>query len=298
MGNFIHLTMKYNVEIAFESQCQHGEGPLWSPRAQSLYWVDLLQGKYFKGNGKGEFTEHALGQPLGVLAERENGGLVMAVRGGFGLTSPGGSSFVELQPAPEAHNKKVRFNDGAVGPGGWFFAGTMEWEGKQPIGKLYRLNPDHSFTEMDNGFYIPNGMAWSNDGKTLYLIDTLQHLIFSYDYEAETGGMFNKQTFVKFDNDEFPDGMTMDSAGHFWIALWEGGKIIHLDEKGRKMEEIPLPVPYPTSCCFGGNDLKTLYISSSRIAMNEKQIREFPLSGNTFYIETDVTGKSEFLFGG
>ncbi len=95
-------------------------------------------------------------------------------------------------------------------------------------------------------------MGWNDNMNIYFVIDTLKHAIFAYDYKIETGDISNKRIHIEFSKDEFPDGMTIDSEGGFWVALWGGSKIVHFDNMGNRIEEISLPVLHPTSCCFGG----------------------------------------------
>lgn len=289
--------MKHEILSIFPTNTEHGEGPIWHDKENCFYWVDLLKGKYFKGNPDTLFVkEYSINQPLGVLAIRQKGGFAMAVRDGFGLVDFAGEKLKLINPSPEKNNSRVRFNDGAVDPLGRFFAGTMEWDGNEKIGKLFRLNSDYSYTQINDGYYIPNGMGWSSDNKTMFIIDTLQHVMFAFDYDLESGEVSNKRIHVQFDIEEFPDGMAIDSTGGFWVALWGGSKLIRLDPSGKKIEDIPLPVPYPTSCCFGGPNLNKLFITSSRIKLSKEEILKYPLSGNTFLIETDLVGRKENRF--
>jgi sugar lactone lactonase YvrE len=122
--------------------------------------------------------------------------------------------------------------------------------------------------------------------------------VFAYDYEIATGDISNKRTHIQFADTEFPDGMTLDSDGGFWIALWGGGALVRFDKFGNKMETIQMPVSHPTSCCFGGPDLKTLIITTSKIALSEKEQLENPLAGSLFKIETDTVGQIQARYHG
>lgn len=283
----------------FDFRAEHGEGPIWDPVEGNLYWVDLFQGRYFKANLKEQTVEHhEVGQALGVMALRRKWGMVMAVENGFALWSEDGRHLQMIKNTPLSDDPAVRFNDGAVDPAGRFFAGTMAWDEKSRLGKLYRLDPDFTITELDNNLLISNGMGWSRDRKTFYFIDTLQHAVFAYDYNLYSGDISNRRVFIRFADDELPDGMTMDSKDGFWIALYGGGKIVRFDASGKRTGEIELPVKYPTSCCFGGRDMKTLFITTSQKELSEDERRENPLAGRLFYLETEVRGKTEPRFRG
>jgi xylono-1,5-lactonase len=286
------------VEPVFKVTTEHGEGPVWDFRHQRLYWVDLLKGDYLFGDvSTGEVKRVNVGQPLGVLALRENGGLVVAVQQGFALWDENNRQLEFLQ-CPEKENREIRFNDGAVDPRGRFLAGTMTFDGDKDIGNLYMLGFDHQLKKLETSLFIPNGMGWSPDHKTFYLTDTNRHIIYAYDYFDETGDITNRRPFIEFSENEYPDGLTIDAEGGFWIAMWSGSKIYRYDAKGKKLGEIPVPVQYPTSCCFGGGDMSTLFITSSQLPLSEEDRRKQPLAGRMFRIDTDVIGLPEPRFKG
>ena len=288
-----------NPEPIFNIRADHGEGPVWDPQKRQLYWVDIMVGKYYKADyPSGDIEEHSIGQELGVLALRETGGIVMGVRDGFGFYEEETRTFRLLEDSPEKNNKKVRFNDGAVDPAGRFFAGTMEWEGKEDIGALYLLDMDHSHRLMEENIFITNGMGWSPDKKKYYMTDTFRNVIYVYDYDLSTGNISNRKNHITFDSNVYPDGMTIDSDGGFWVAIWGGAKIVRFDASGKKMEEILLPVLHPTSCCFGGDEMKTLFITTSRHPLSEAQRKEYPMAGRMFAMETDTRGMVEPRYRG
>ncbi len=287
------------LQTVFDIRAEHGEGPVWDPVEQELYWVDLIQGKYYKGKlASGEVEMHYVGQPLGVLALRRKQGLVMAVRDGFALWHEDARHLRLIDASPGFDNPDIRFNDGAVDPAGRFFAGTMEWTGSAPVGKLYRLDPDFSITLLEENIYITNGMGWSPDRNSYYLIDTLRHVLYAYDYDLTTGNITNRRNHIRFSGEELPDGMTIDSEGCFWIAFYGGGKVCRFDPEGKKMMEVLLPVSHPTSCCFGGPERKTLFITTSQITLSDRQKSDAPLAGRLFALETGVRGMTEPRFGG
>jgi len=288
------------VKPIFESIAEHGEGPVWDSFEQKLYWVDLLKGIYFKAYiSSNEVEEFSIGQSLGFLALRENKkGLVMGVRDGFGFYNEDEKEFNLIEPSPEQHNSEVRFNDGAVDPKGRFFGGTMEWNGAKNKGKLFRLNTDHSWDQLDINFDIPNGMGWNPERDTFYLVDSNHHAIYAYAYDEDSGDLSNKRIHIQFKENEIPDGMCIDSEGGFWIAMWKGSKVIHFDKNGNKMEEIVMPVLHPTSCCFGGKDMKSLFITTSKKALSNKQLEQYPLAGRLFKVETNTIGQIEPRYNG
>ncbi|PGH40674.1 MAG: hypothetical protein CRN43_01565 [Candidatus Nephrothrix sp. EaCA] len=283
------------MESVFDVRCQHGESPVWDAGGGCLYWVDLLKGFLHKGNIQtGEVKSYDAGCSVGVLAVRQSGGLIMATGKGIGFWSETESKLQILHPLQNAD--RTRFNDGAVDAQGRFFAGTMAHRGDSPLGVLYRVDKNLCLRKMEESLLIPNGMGWSEDNQTFYLTDTNKHVIYSYDYDMATGDISNRIPFIEFGKDEFPDGMCMDRQGSFWVAMWGGGKINKFGKNGQKQEEFILPVKYPTSCCFGGSEMKTLFIATSSLPLSEEEKESNPWAGKVLKLDTPRVGKKQFLF--
>ncbi len=238
-----------------------------------------------------------MGEAVGVVSIRENGGFLYGLRNGFGI-SDAITSKVRLIERIEANGSRVRFNDGATAPCGRFYAGTMQDDGSAAVGKLYRIDSDLKVTVMDENLYVPNGMGWSLDERTFYMIDTGQHCIFSYDYDRATGDLSNRKIFKQFDDQTNPDGMCIDAYGNFWIAMWDGSRLEVIDAKGDFVKKINLPFTHPTSCCFGGANLEDLYITTSQLVLTPEQKTEQPLAGKTLVIHHAGKGRLEPRFGG
>jgi len=283
----------------FEIQTNLGEGPVWDPINSQLYWVDINAGRYFKATFPDETVESfEIGQRLGALALRTKGGVVMAAENGFGFFEETTLTFTLLENFSRDNHPQIRFNDGAVDPHGRFFAGTMDMKEQAPLGKLYRLDKDLTLHQLEENIYVSNGMGWSLDNQTFFYIDTLTHCVAAYDYDLATGNIVNKRRFIQFSNKEYPDGMTIDSEGGFWIAFWGGAKIGHFDAQGKHIEDIQVPALQPTSCCFGGPNMTTLFITSAARGLSAKQMEEQPLNGRLFMLETNTKGRVEPRFTG
>ena len=283
----------------FNIQNNLGEGPVWDANTNQIYWVDINAGRYYKATFPDGIVESfEIGQRLGALALRANGGLVMAVQNGFGFFEETTQTFTLLDNFSTENHPEIRFNDGAIDPKGRFFAGTMDMKEQVPLGKLYRLDKDLTLHQLEENIYISNGMGWSIDNHIFFYIDTLTHCVVAYDYDFVTGNISNKRTFIQFSKNEYPDGMTIDSEGGFWIAFWGAAKIGHFDAQGKHIEDIQVPALQPTSCCFGGPDMTTLFITSAARGLSAKQMEELPLNGRLFMLETNVRGREEPRFAG
>ena len=273
-----------------------GEGPLWYPEEELLYWVDI-EGesfhRYSLETGKGDTVQ--VGQPIGCLAFRESGGLVFGLRDGLAFWDKE-TSEIEIIDNPETGRSNARFNDGKVGPGGRFWAGTL---GEDDQSCLYKLDPDGSIHIMETGIQISNGIGWSPDHKIMYYTDSHLRVIYAYDFDLDSGSISNRRDFVKVPvEDGFPDGLTVDSEGFVWSAHWDGWRLTRYDPNGKIERIVYLPVQRPTSCTFGGRDLDQLFITSAWTGLNDTERREQPLAGDLFLLKTDVKGQKEINFLG
>lgn len=281
----------FEVEHFLAAGNKLGEGPLWHSRERALYWVDIEGGcfyRYFPKTGTRETFQ--LGQPIGCLAFRASGGLVLALRDGLGFWDLESQIF-KLVQNPEEGRQNARFNDGRVDRKGRFWTGTL---GEDAGSSLYRLDPDGSIRAMETGITISNGIGWSPDDQTMYYTDSLLRMIYAYNFDSDSGLIKNRRPFVQVPEGEgFPDGLCVDSEGFIWSAHWDGWRITRYDPDGKAERVIPLPVQRPTSCAFGGPELNQLYITSAWTGLSEADRSEQPLAGDLLRIQTDVTGQQE-----
>ncbi len=282
----------------FDYVAEHGEGPIWDSDLKKFVWVDLLQGRFIEGSWDSqEISTYDVLQPVGVLTLEKNNQSILALRDGFAMYDKGTNKCQLITPSPIVNDEAVRFNDGMVGPDGKFYAGTMEWEGKAGRGALYRLNHDLTQDKLDDGLSIPNGMGWNRSETHFFMIDTYGHCMYRYCFDKESGQLSDKEVFIEFGNDDFPDGMTIDAEDHFWIAMWGGCRLEIYSSDGCLIDKIGLPVPHPTSCTFGGSNLDQLFITSSKLLLDKSDLNRYPLSGRCFIVDTDHKGKKECSFG-
>jgi len=279
------------------SQNALGEGPLWSTSEQALYWVDIAGktiNRYWPATGEKE--SYPVNANVGVIAFRKEGGFIAAGSNGFSFWHPGEES-LELIDDPEKDNPGSRFNDGKVDRAGRFWAGTMTPVGA--VSSLYRMNDSLDIQKMESNITISNGIGWSPDNKTMYYADSLNYVIYTYDFELATGNISNRRDWIKFDKAYgVPDGLTVDCEGYVWSAFYFGSKVARFDPAGKLDCEINLPVSAPTSCCFAGKDLTDLYITSARIDLTEEEEEMQPLAGDIFMIRTNTKGLAEPEFVG
>ncbi len=228
-----------------------------------------------------------------------NGDLILALRSGFTRFEPGTLGLSHLLD-PEKHLPGNRFNDGKCDPGGRFLAGTMDDAERANTGSLYSYAPDGTLKTLLTGLGISNGLAWSPDARTFYHIDTPTRQVCAYEYDPASGCIGQARPAVSIPPElGWPDGMTSDTEGMLWVAMWAGAKITRWDPaSGRLLQVVPVPALNVTSCIFGGQHLSDLYITSARQGLSRSQLDAFPHSGGLFRIRTKFQGSPCFAFGG
>jgi sugar lactone lactonase YvrE len=239
-----------------------GEGPCWDGASQSLYWVDIPAGRVHHLDAAWEHTSFDIGMSVGAIVPRASGGLVAAAGNGFYAVDPATGSVTEIAPAPGLPD--TRMNDGKCDRAGRFYAGTMASDESTGRGSFYRLDTDHSVTELFTGVGISNGVGWSPDDRLMYYIDSHAYQVDVADYDPESGEMGERRPFARLGSgDMVPDGLAVDAQGGVWVAVWGGSVIQRYDSAGRLTSVVRLPAAHVTSCAFGGAELDQLYITTA-----------------------------------
>jgi sugar lactone lactonase YvrE len=287
-------------ELVLDAHADLGEGPAWEPRTGSLYWVDIHAGHlHIFSPLEGTDRLIDVGEFLGCAAPRDAGGLVLGLRSGFATLDLSTEKLTRLVN-PEPHLPGNRFNDGKCDLAGRFLAGTLNDAEIKASGSLYSLAPDGALKTLITGTRVSNGLAWSPDTLTFYYIDTPTRTVMAYDYDLTTGENANPRPAIFIPPEMgWPDGMTSDTEGMLWVALWGGAKLTRWNPAtGQLVAEIPLPAFNVSSCTFGGPDLTDIYVTSARKGMSAAQLAEYPLSGGLFRIRTKIQGMPTFEFRG
>ena len=280
-----------------------GEGTLWSPREQALYWVDILEKRLYRWRAA-DSAQHSwsFDEEISALAERASGaGLLITLQRSFAFFDPAAPDAApSYLHQPEADQPGNRFNDGKCDAQGRFWGGTMDFACEAPTGALYRYDADGRCTQHEHGFTVTNGPTWSADGRTLYFNDTVNGQTFAYDFDVAAGTLSNRREWLRFSpGDGLPDGMTTDAAGRIWIAHWGGACVTcHDPVSAVELCRVPLPTSHITNCAFGGADLQTLFITSACSGMSPEQRAAEPLAGGLFAVRIDSPGREAPLFAG
>jgi sugar lactone lactonase YvrE len=279
---------------------QLGEGPLWDPAEEVLYWVDIYQQRIHRLDpASGEQQVFEQEARVTALGRCERGGLVVTTDKAFAFWDAQRGELVSVA-APEALLPQVRFNDAAVDRHGRFWAGTMNEEnGRRADGCLYRLEGAGTVRTMSTGYTITNGLGWSPDNTRMYVTDSARGVIWLFDFDLATGELSNQRPFVEIAEGEgVPDGLTVDSEGFVWSALWDGWRVVRYSPAGRATLTIRLPVQRVTCCAFGGVDLADLYITTAWLGLSDEERRMQPQAGDLFVARVGIRGMAEPRFTG
>jgi sugar lactone lactonase YvrE len=285
--------------VAVGSPSALGESPFWHPREQRLYWCDIAGRAVYRSDAAGaEFTRWEFDCEPGSCAPLLDGGLIVALRDGLWRfdTATGQRTLLAAVPYDAAHE---RFNEGKCDPQGRFWVGTIYEPRHPPRAALYCYDQGLLQRKVQ-GLTTANGLAWSPDGRTMYWSDTPAHTIYACDFEPATGALSRHRVFVRFPSKEpgqdassyggRPDGAAVDAEGCYWVAMYEGQRLLRLAPTGECVYELRLPVRCPTMPCFGGPDLKTIYITTARANRPPAELAEQPWAGCVLSVRVDVPG--------
>jgi len=277
------------VKIVADTRLAVGEGPLWHPGEEKLYWLDIENGSIYRYDPQADRHERIYkGEVIGGFTIQADGALLLFMdKGAIRIWDRGKISIVVAEIPEE---RETRFNDVIADPEGRVFCGTMATE-KRP-GCLYRLARDGTLSRILDGIGISNGLGFSPDRKRLYYTDSAKGEIYVFDYERESGTISNKRVLIRIPASEGePDGLTVDAEGHIWSARWNGGCIVRYDPKGQEVLRIKLPARKVSCLTFGGKDYRDIYIST---AGGDNREEEGSGAGALFCLNLGIQGLAEF----
>lgn len=287
-----------NVECVVKVRDQLGETPLWCERTKKLWWLDIEKPKLqsFDPETGGHNVFPTTGTFLGAHALTNTDEHLVAVDLSlcrFDATANSMTPIAELESSIDN-----RLNDGRVDRRGRFWVGTMDNEYNRPNGSLYRVDPDGTAVKIFGDINVSNGMAFSPDDKTFYFTDTRRFQTWIFDFDLDDGQISNRRLFADYSKTgERPDGACVDADGCLWTAFFGGGCIVRYRPDGTIDRKILVPVTNPTCICFGGNDMKTLYITTASKFLSQKQLDAEPLAGSLLAISGVGQGLPENRFG-
>jgi sugar lactone lactonase YvrE len=273
-----------------------GESLLWDDAQRALYWVDIRAPALRRLDfATSRIETWPMPDLVGSIALCDDGRLLVALPDRIALFDTRSrelETLVRAEPRIEGH----RFNDGRCDGAGRFWVGTMHNVTRAPEGVLYRLECGKALQKVRSGICIPNSLAWSPDGRTMYFADSLRYSIFAYDFDASTGEVGNERVFCTTAPPGFPDGSAIDAEGGLWNAEFNAARVVRYAPDGRIDRIIDVPTRRPTCCAFGGPGLDVLYITTCSQQMTPAELAAEPLAGALFACQPGVRGVPEHRF--
>jgi sugar lactone lactonase YvrE len=279
-----------------------GEGVVWHAAHSAAYWTDInrfLIHRYTPADHgvRSWFFE----EPVTALTLTDRDDTLAVILG---------SQVILWEPHSDRRSQpvfrldqwpRIRLNDARADPRGSLWIGSMR-NNVNPDGSagavggkdgvLYRLDSDNSVTQWCCNLGIANTLAWSPDGRQFYFGDTLENIVWVYDYDPSSGAVANRRPFFPGFSKGYPDGSCVDAEGYLWNCRFYGGCIVRVSPDGHIDTVIEMPVQNITTCTFGGPERKTLYVTTASV----EAPRSDRLAGGLFAIETDVEGQCENRF--
>lgn len=291
--------------LAIDCRNVLGEMPIWSEEQAALYWIDVVSpGAIYRWHAPGAVTRVTGFDDLvtGLRLTRSGELLVSGSRDVFRFDpATGRRASVFSLPDPK---RQYRLNDGACDRAGRLWLGSMRnniaADGRAlPLeacdGRLLCIEEGREARFFPPGFGCPNAICWSPDGGTLYVADSCDGWLYSYEFDGEPAA--HRKPFARLYNRGIPDGAAVDREGFIWNARWDGACVVRFDSAGQLAQTVHLPVSRPTACCFGGADGTTLYVTSARFGLTAAQLDREPHAGGVFALEVEVPGAPVHRFG-
>ncbi len=286
-------------EVLPAPAAQLGESPFWHPDEAALYWCDIPGRALHRWvEASQAHTQWNFDTEPACCAPMAGGALLLAMRDGLWRFDTHTGERSRLAPPPY-DPAETRFNDGKADPQGRFWAGTMYEPRTQALAALYRWS-NGQLERMAGDITLSNGLAFSPDSRTMLWADTPAHRLYAFDFDAATGNLARQRLFAEFpqrqpgqDLDSYcgrPDGAAVDAEGTFWVAMYEGQRLVRLAPDGRRLADLPLPVRCATMPCFGGADLKTLFITTACANRPAEELAAQPWAGRVLRLRVDVPG--------
>lgn len=279
------------VRCVADARAEAGESPVWSVGEQCLWWVDIWGRKLHRFDPSDEHDRtYAMPDVVAFAAPHAHGGLVVCLRSDVCRFDPSPQSFTPIAaiPLPAAS----RLNDAVIDEAGRLWVGSMSTSAATPDGALWRVDVDARVERVVDGLHSPNGLAFSPDGRVLYLADSHPSVrtVWAFDVDRKTGTLSRRRTFLDTRTlPGRPDGACVDAQGRYWFAAVDGSVVFCVDGAGRIVDSVPVPVEKPSKPAFGGVALGTLYITSLRRNLSKPESTQ-PLAGGLFAAAVGATG--------
>ena len=293
------------AKVILEAKDVVGESIIWSEEEGALYWVDIVGKRIHRLEIRGgeHQTWPAPDFPTSI-GMRKGGGFIVGLCREVCLWRPGGKFEAFAIPEPDIPDN--RLNEGRVAPDGSFWVSTMQnnlnadgspKDMDRDSGAIYRVDPSGAISRLTPTEYgITNTMGWTSNNRFLFA-DTLANEIYSFAYDPMTKEISDRKTIVRNFGRGFPDGSCLDADDNLWNCRVAGGASVAQFTARGELLNLELPVTWPTSCTFGGEDLSTLYVTSARFTMTPAHLAAHPREGSLLAIDVDAHGNPEPKFG-
>ena len=281
----------YTAGPAFGAAHDLAEGPRWNDRDETVSWVDIANGRVFRGVLRSDDIRvtHRLDFPdtVGAACPTTDGGFVVAAHDRIVVVSADGSR-TAFGPLVD-RERHLRLNDAAVDPAGRLLVGSLATDGRTGAAALFRVEADGTPTVLRDGLNLANGIGWSPEGTTLYVADSVPGVLWSAAYDVGSGEAHDWVPLVT-EFDGLPDGLCVDAEGRIWVALWNGAEVRCLAPSGEVLAVVGLPVPHVTAVAFVGPGRDRLLITSARDELDEEARLRHPDSGRLFLADVGARG--------
>lgn len=284
--------------LAFRAEATTGEGSIWHPERNTLFWVDIEGKTLYEYIPERKDCRHwKFDRMASTVVPETDSTVVVSLQNEIVRVNLNNSTTTSIAPIPD-DNGKIRCNDGKCDPSGRLWVGTMGFGAPKGMGTLYTVLPDGTVKTMIPGVTISNGIVWSANKRYMYYNDTPTKKIARYRYDDTTGEILYDGIAVWIPKGTgSPDGMTIDSNDNLWVAQWGGGGVYCYNPyTGELLTKVVVPAPHVASCAFGGEKLDELYITTARAGLTPEQLNEFPLSGSLFCCKPGVIGVEAYAF--
>ena len=299
--------MTPQISCVISSKDKLGEGCLWDATSQSLWWLDIARPSKIQRftPATGEYKTWTSALLLTAIAKKTSGGFIVGGEDGVYNFDPVTGTVTPFCK-PESNIPVNRMNDGACDPQGRFWIGSMmqnigaggeDLDITADTGNLFRVSADGQSQRMEESVGVSNGPCWSPDGNTFYFSDSKNQVIYAYDFDGNNGTISNRRVLNDTKSHGYPDGATVDAEGYVWSARWEGSCVLRIDPKGRIDRIVEIPATRVTCPVFGGADLDTLYLTTSRAHVDAATLARYPNQGGVFALKPGVRGMLKNEFG-
>lgn len=278
-----------------------GESPRWHASERALYWVDIDACALHRWSpASGAHDIRLFDAPVACFAFMDKGGMVLGMKDGCATIADWDAPVTLLGEQILAGKPRHRMNDGRTDPAGRFWVGSLNGAKDALNATLYRLSGD-ALTAVESGMTTCNGAAFTADGRCFAHSDTPSHAVRIYDCDSGDGTLSNRRILHQFERGVGPglgrpDGGSFDAEGCYWVALFDGWRVVRLSQAGEVLSGIDLPVQRPTMIAFGGDDGCTAFVTTARTGLDETALAGQPEAGGLFAFRVDVPGVAEFAF--